>query len=139
MSDHNELKLLSALEGNFFSYHGSPLTNLREQRKIAKPKSQAKNTRLGHAFEVVSELTGIPVSEIKGKTSNKKVFFARHLLCFLARYNTVMSLPAIGRVLKRHHTTIMHSIRIVEYTQFERYEKFVDAAQDLLDQRLDHN
>jgi chromosomal replication initiator protein len=48
---------------------------------------------------------------ILSKVRRRQVARARHLVCYLARELTDLSLPAIGRQLGRHHTTVMDSAR----------------------------
>lgn len=65
-------------------------------------------------FETVSRKTGIPVDQIKGKKHNKEIANARHICVYLIRNLTSYSLPQIGQLLDRDHTTILSSERKVQ-------------------------
>lgn len=52
---------------------------------------------------------------IRGRQRNAEVMVARHVVAWIAREVTSLSLPEIGRRMgDRHHTTIMNSIAVVE-------------------------
>ncbi len=53
---------------------------------------------------------GTIVSSSRGKQTAQ----ARHVAAYLARNLTKLSLPDLGAAFGRHHTTIMHSIEIIE-------------------------
>ena len=65
-------------------------------------------------FEKVSKKLGISVEEIKGTRRNREVAYARHISIYLIRKLTNLSLPQIGKILKRDHATVMSSLRTVE-------------------------
>lgn len=59
--------------------------------------------------EAVSDVTGVPLSEIKGESRLQEVAWARHAVCYLARRNTQATQRAIGAYLGgRDHSTVRH-------------------------------
>lgn len=58
---------------------------------------------------------GVRVDDILGVTRNAKITKARHAAIYRARQERPdMSLPQIGRVFRRDHTSILHAIRKIE-------------------------
>ncbi len=80
---------------------------------LVSEKEPVTNT-IDRVFETVSKKLGIPVDEIKGTKRNREIAYARHLSIYLIRKLTNLSLPNIGKVLKKDHSTIMSSLRTVE-------------------------
>jgi chromosomal replication initiator protein DnaA len=65
-------------------------------------------------FEKVAKKYGITVEDIKGRKRTREIANPRHIAIFIIRKLTDMSLPAIGRLLNRDHTTIMSSLENIE-------------------------
>jgi len=65
-------------------------------------------------LEAVSKKYNIPIESIQGKKRTNNIVTARHISIYLVRTMTDMSLPAIGRVFNRDHTTIMNSLDTIE-------------------------
>lgn len=63
-------------------------------------------------LEVLDDFPGITYDDIVGKRRARKFVTARHQ-CMAAIYNQRpdLSLPAIGKVMKRDHTTIIHAVQ----------------------------
>ncbi len=80
---------------------------------LVSEKEPITNT-IDRVFETVSKKLGIPVDEIKGTKRNREIAYARHISIYLIRKLTNLSLPNIGKVLKKDHSTIMSSLRTVE-------------------------
>lgn len=65
-------------------------------------------------FSAVYKKYNIPKEEIVGKKRSKEIAFSRHVSIYLIRKITEMSLPNIGKIFERDHSTIMSSIDIIE-------------------------
>ena len=65
-------------------------------------------------FDAVSEKYGVSKEDIYGTHRTKEIATARHVTIYLLRNLTDMSLPNIGRMFNRDHSTIMNSIDVVE-------------------------
>lgn len=62
----------------------------------------------------VSSRFGVTVDELKGKSRVAKIALARHVAVYIIKKLTDQSLPAIGRIFNRNHTTVIASIDAVE-------------------------
>ena len=71
-------------------------------------------TLIWKIFDAVSEKYGVSKEDIYGTHRTKDIATARHVTIYLLRNLTDMSLPYIGRMFNRDHSTIMNSIDVVE-------------------------
>ena len=62
----------------------------------------------------VSQTFGIPQGEIKGRKRTKEVALARGVAIYIIRSITDLSLPAIGKIFGRDHSTIHSAIGVIE-------------------------
>ena len=76
--------------------------------------SEPVSVTVDRIFEKVSKKYGISIEDIKGRKRTKGIASARHITIYIIRKMTDLSLPAIGRLLGRDHTTIMSSIETIE-------------------------
>jgi chromosomal replication initiator protein len=67
-------------------------------------------------FDLVSQLTGVAVKEIKGSSRSKEVAHARQLAIYVCRELLDLSFPKLGKILGRQHSTMLYS-----------YEKLKDS------------
>lgn len=65
-------------------------------------------------FTVVYKKYNIPKEEILGTKRNKNIALARHVSIYLIRESTGLSLPSIGTIFNRDHTTIMSSVDAIK-------------------------
>ena len=75
-------------------------------------------------FVAVEKKYGVTKADLTGKSRVKEVAQARHVTIYLIRTITEMSLPAIGKLFNRDHTTILSSLdaidkKIASSTAFE--------------------
>ena len=68
-------------------------------------------TAVYEVLAIVARQYGIPIDELPKKGRTQTVARARQDACALLRDTTKMSLPEIGRVFDRDHTTIIHGLR----------------------------
>ena len=60
--------------------------------------------------EEVSDATGIPMAVLVGENRAKHIAHARQLAYYIA-HREGFTLPEIGRVFRRDHTTVLHGVR----------------------------
>lgn len=72
------------------------------------------NITVDRIINVVSKYYGIPSEEIKGKKRTNDIAMARNISIYIMREVTELSLPNIGKMMNRDHTTILSSYRSVE-------------------------
>lgn len=69
---------------------------------------------INRIFTAIYNKYSITKDELVGSKRNKEIANARHIAIYLIRNIVEMSLPNIGRIFNRDHTTIMSSIDNVE-------------------------
>ena len=70
--------------------------------------------RMAAKMGIPTKLSGIKKEDIVGSRRTKEVAAARHIAIYLVRTITEMSLPNIGKIFNRDHSTVMASIDLVE-------------------------
>lgn len=85
-------------------------------------------------LKVVAEAYGISVDDIKGRRRTKEMAKARQLVAYFLRKINNLSYPAIGRIMKRDHTTAIYSYgKISQDIEIKpSFKTFVDALLDSL-------
>lgn len=94
---------------------GKPITTEDAARCVAEllGDDEPVTVTVDKIFTVVYKKYNVPKEEILSTKRNKNIAFARHVSIYLIRDITGMSLPSIGTVFGRDHTTIMSSIDAV--------------------------
>ena len=72
------------------------------------------NVTVDKIFAAVYRKYNVGKEEIIGNKRNREIANARHLAIYLIRTVTEMSLPNIGKILNRNHSTILSSLAFVE-------------------------
>ena len=62
-------------------------------------------------LRAISEATEIPLVRLTGGERNQPLVRARWVFCWVMHQTSGYSLPEIGRLIGRDHTTIMHGLR----------------------------
>lgn len=65
-------------------------------------------------FAAVSRKYNIPIDDIKSKKRNAEIAQARHIAVYLVWKITEVSLPHIGKIIGRDHTTVLSSLNVVK-------------------------
>lgn len=81
------------------------------------PAPAAPRIRIGRVAAIVDAVAAefrVPRADILSDRRQARVVAARHAACWLARMLTSLSYPAIGRQMRRDHTTVMHSVHVAE-------------------------
>ena len=76
--------------------------------------SEPVTVTIDKILSMVSQKYGIPVEDLKSRKRTSNIASARHISVYIIKKLTDRSLPAIGRVFGRDHTTIINSIDTVE-------------------------
>jgi chromosomal replication initiation ATPase DnaA len=61
--------------------------------------------------EAGSRLFEIPVEDLRGPSTTRRLVAARHLIMYVARFSADASYPQIGAALDRDHATAMNGVR----------------------------
>lgn len=72
------------------------------------------NRNLSRILSEVAAMAGVSQKELVGPRRDKRLVRPRQLAMAVARTYTDASLPEIGRVFHRDHTTVIHAISAVE-------------------------
>jgi len=65
-------------------------------------------------LNLVTAKYGVSIEELKSKRRSSNLTAPRHIAIYLIRTMTDMSLPAIGKIFQRDHSTIINSLETVE-------------------------
>ncbi len=65
-------------------------------------------------FHAVARKYGVTIEDIRGKRRTREIAQARHVCIYIMRTVTDLSLPSIGRVFSRDHSTILSSIDTIQ-------------------------
>jgi hypothetical protein len=65
-------------------------------------------------IKVISEAAKIDIDKIIGKERFRPYMIPRQLLCYYLRKKYFMTLEAIGNVIGKHHSSVIHSIAVIE-------------------------
>lgn len=82
----------------------------------------------------VSTFYQLDITELRQKSSQRKNVRPRQVAFYIAREATKASLPQIGRHFSRHHTTVLHGVRVIERLSFEDWDlqHQLDAVRELV-------
>jgi hypothetical protein len=73
-----------------------------------------KNKELYYYAEVVHRWTGVTLRQIQSRDRHADYVTARHCLMYILRFRAKLTLEEIGRLLRRHHSTVYHAIGVIE-------------------------
>ena len=79
--------------------------------RVDMPKPEGRSLSAQAIMDEVAYETGVPVDEMVSESRERQVVEARDLAIKRIRSETTLSLPAIGRMFNRHHTTILSALR----------------------------
>ena len=71
-------------------------------------------TAVIHCLQAVERHCGVSMLELLGERRARAIARPRQVAMWLASKTTMASLPKIGRIMRRDHTTILHGIRVIE-------------------------
>jgi chromosomal replication initiation ATPase DnaA len=71
----------------------------------------------------VSDVTNIPISQMKSKSRKREIVYARAICCKMLKEYTSLSLNSIGLILGgRDHSTVIHALETHENIVWQDYE-----------------
>ena len=114
---------------------GKPIDLALAREAMGEPQvePQSNQATLQTIIDAVTRFYGVKLSDLQSRRRHKSVTEPRQVCMFLARKKTRFSLEEIGGYFGgRDHTTVMHSVRIVD----QRMGKDDDFASQV--QLLDH-
>jgi chromosomal replication initiation ATPase DnaA len=100
-----------------------------------KPKiiSSYESSYSAKLSEIVEAVTGISFDKINSKGKQIKISTARHIFVYV--YHTYIddNISALGRLINRDRTTIMHSISVIK-NWIDTNDKFLPILNDVVSQ-----
>ena len=94
---------------------GSSLSDDRLRKLLSDHLNQNRPTLTPEAiFDFTSEVFGLSKEDLLGRSRKQPIVRARHAFCLAVRRLTDTPLTAIGSMIGRDHTTVMHSIKTAE-------------------------
>jgi chromosomal replication initiator protein len=81
-------------------------------------------------LEETARYFGLTVDDLVSKSRSRPLTTARHVAMYLVRETTGMSLPKLGELFERDHTTVMHGIAKID-TNMRNREPVYRQVQDL--------
>jgi len=72
------------------------------------------NVTVEKILGAVSQTFGVPQAELKGRKRTKEIALARNVAIYIIRSITDLSLPAIGKIFGRDHSTVFSAIGAIE-------------------------
>ena len=95
---------------------GSQVTEEMAKSCIAEltPSNEPVAQTVDRIIARVSANYGLTPADIKSRKKTKEIANARHICIYIIRNITDLSLPAIGRIFDRDHSTVMSSLAVIE-------------------------
>ena len=93
---------------------GGDLSVRRAEATLNRYEKPAEQITVSHIIDVIAAAFNLDSETLKGKKRVARVNHARQVAMFLAREMTESSLPQIGDVFGRSHTTVLHGCNKIE-------------------------
>ena len=72
------------------------------------------NVTVEKVLGLVAQTFSVPQEELKGRTRTKEIAFARNVAIYIIRKITDLSLPAIGKLFDKDHSTIHYAVNSIK-------------------------
>jgi chromosomal replication initiator protein len=79
-------------------------------------------------LEIISKESGVTIEDILSRSRKTEKVISRHIFCGILRKNYNYSLPFIGELVGRDHTTVIHATE-----QFNNRYRLEDNFKNLVD------
>ena len=95
---------------------GQPVTKELAQRCVAEldQGNVTEGEMVERIIACIANNYRMSPADLKGRKKSKEIANARHICIYIIRSMTDMSLPTIGNIFGRDHTTIMNSVEVIE-------------------------
>jgi Bacterial dnaA protein helix-turn-helix len=83
-------------------------------RRLFVGHAESAQALVAHQIrDLVAMHFGITVAEIVGQRTTRKCAWPRQIAMYICARQTGLSLPRIGRIFGRDHSTVIHAVRLV--------------------------
>lgn len=95
---------------------GDPITVDLVKRSFPEliKENEPVETTIQRITNIVSKKYGVTGADIMSAKRSKEIAFARHITIYVTRVVTELSLPSLGKIFNRDHSTILSSCNVVE-------------------------
>ena len=91
--------------------------------KMPKP-NQTEKQLVNDIIDAVSAYYEVSIKSIQGKSRKRIVVKARHIIMFLLRRKTDLTLEETGKLIGgRHYTTVIHAVQMINDYLSHPYDK----------------
>lgn len=80
----------------------------------AEIKAEKLTLTFDQILEVVCDHFDVSEKEVRGPVRERHLVVARHLLCYLAKHFTPLTLVSIGNRLNRDHTSVIYALSKID-------------------------
>lgn len=124
-------KVFYAIKFNKDSSNDNDIKEILEEHfsKTAKKKVTVKNIQ-----KIVEEYYGVSHNAIVGKKKDRNIAYARQIAMYLCYKLLEITVSAIGNSFNRDHSTVLHSIKIIE-NKLKTSREVVEEV-ELLEKRI---
>jgi len=93
-------------------------------------ETQSLSDEIERMLYIVAETVGVRKSDIPGNCRQKDLAAARHLVCYYLYSVFGLSLTKIGKMLNKHHSTVIHALRQHDgrYACDKEYRDYFDKS-----------
>lgn len=117
-------------------------TALKVEEIIGRPvtvsyKINILGVTVSELMDIVCEVCDVERNDVLSERRYQELVVARQLFCWFANRELKQTLAHIGKVLKRDHTTVIHSVKTVDdmiYTSNLHYCTLFNTVQDSFNQ-----
>lgn len=88
----------------------TPLTADVAERVLASSTAHRRAPPAEAVLRAVADFYGVTTEDLTGKRRVQRIVVPRHVAMYIMREDGRLSLPQIGQVLNRDHTTVLHGV-----------------------------
>lgn len=117
----------------FSSMCHSPITLHMAQQNLKHLTSpNERRVTMDTVLRAVGDYFNLTPAQLKQKSNTRQIAYPRQIAMYLIKDLTHASLPEIGRMFAKHHTTVLHSIQKIEKLrhQEEDFDKLLHTLTD---------
>lgn len=150
INEHDEKMVIGYLDEYVKTIKLTPITIVKKEyvyRELEPIKVDFKPLiTKDEISEVITDVSGISMAEIRGDKRYHDKVVARHVLCFLVKNYCQATLVDIKEMIKKDHSTVIHAIRNVRnmlntnnYEYVKIYQESVKRINQIIETKKQQN
>lgn len=97
---------------------------------VSDAQFKAGLSKMSTLLQMTSAVTGVPLQDLKSYRRETVICRARHIFFWLCKHYTPCSFPQIGNYLGKHHSTVLHGVkkvnfRLADYPEIEKIKELL--------------